>query len=450
MRDFSNHIQDIRACVTAARRAADPAHLVADHLAVDGDGVRVAEQRYTPQRIFLVASGKAAIAMATSAAQRLGEQLTTGIVISKPAEAPQLPSPLRYRQGSHPVPSQASVAATDAVRQLLHEATGQDLLLCLISGGTSALLTQPTLPLARWQALNQALLHAGCTINEINTIRQQFDDVKGGGLACWAAPAPCATLILSDVIGNNLAHIGSGPTAPTPDNSAGAMAILDRYALWDRLDAETAQAVRDALAQPVGRAGVDSAESASAPNTVHNTLIGDVGVAAAAVRDHAAQLGFDATILSQTLTGEARDIGAMAAARAVDTPPGRALIWGGESTVTVRGDGIGGRNQEIALAAAVSLDQREESGASRCVIASFATDAEDGPTPVAGAYVTADTVRDAAAIGLEAREMLDNNNSYPFFRACEQHANVSGGQLSAETGTNVNDILLILTYAPHI
>ncbi|MBK9613831.1 DUF4147 domain-containing protein [Candidatus Amarobacter glycogenicus] len=185
---FATFEQDVAALALAAVTAADPAALVSSQIAVSPGAVMVAGESYAPARILVVSVGKAAVAMAAAAAVILADTLTGGVVISKTTAVPDLPPPLRYFPGSHPLPSQLSLQATQAVYDLLADTQPDDLVLCLISGGASALLTRPVLPLAQWQALNDALLRSGCAINDVNTIRQQFDTVKGGGLAQWAAP----------------------------------------------------------------------------------------------------------------------------------------------------------------------------------------------------------------------------------------------------------------------
>jgi hydroxypyruvate reductase len=412
--------------VQAAIDAADPGQLLSKHISVDADELELGGRRYDPAAVLLVSVGKAAVAMARTAVQQLGPYLTRGIVISKAAEVTGLPTTLRHFQGSHPVPDERSLRATAAVREQLSGTAEDELVLCLISGGTSALLTEPALPLPHWQQLNQALLASGCTINEINTVRQLFDRVKGGGLAQWAAPAECVSLILSDVIGNCLEHIGSGPTVAVAKEPEAVRVILDEYQVWERLDEEAAALVKAHLNSSHSGQEVKAA-------TGHHLIIGDVSTATAAVARQTAEWGFETQVVSNTLTGEAREIGRMAVAQAKDLRPNQCLVWGGESTVTIRGNGRGGRNQELALAAAIALQDIPG-----CLVAAFSTDGEDGPTPVAGAVVSSETVADAKARGLDAAEFLANNDSYPFF---EQ---LGWGHLTAERGTNVNDILVVL------
>jgi hydroxypyruvate reductase len=274
--------------------------------------------------------------------------------------------------------------------------------------------------------LNEALLASGCPINDINTVRQLFDTVKGGGLAKWAAPAACLSLILSDVIGNRLENIGSGPTVIVNKESRTVRMILDGYAVWDWLDGETAEMVKARLQPPQPQQWQETA-----PN--YHVIIGDVSTATKAVARKTAEWGFRSTVVSNALTGEAREIGRMAAKKAKEMPPNSCLIWGGESVVTLRGNGRGGRNQEIALAAVTAIQDIPG-----CVLAAFSTDAEDGPTPVAGAFVTNKTAAQAAAKGLNPAEFLANNDSYTFFEK------LGVGHVTADTGTNVNDVLVVI------
>lgn len=435
---FSDHPAHIRWLADVARQAADPLRLT-------WRALRVAEGRLiTPagvfelarRRLFLVSVGKAAPAMAQAAALSLGPALTAGLVISKATRPPTLPPRLTYYAAGHPLPTAASLTAARAVARLLQSTTAQDMVLCLISGGTSALLSQPRLPLPAWQALNRALLAAGCPIQTINQVRQALDEVKGGGLAAWAAPATCLSLIISDVIGNDLAVVGSGPTVPWPRHPAAVWAALEAYQVWERLPAVVAAQVRQALPE------LPSAAPVSA-GPIHNHIIGDVGVAAQAVTRAAQQLGFDARLVSVQLTGEARQVGADLALRAQHEPPNSCLVYGGETTVTLnnQGEGYGGRNQELALAAAVALAGRPAG-----VVASFATDGDDGLPPpgapaVAGAWAAGTTVAQGAALGLSATRFLARQDSYTYFAA------LGRGHLWLPAGTNVNDITLALRYA---
>lgn len=419
MPHFDNYREHVMALVQAALSAADPSAAVARHLHRQRHILHIGNEQFDLRngRLFLVAVGKAASPMSQAALEIIGSDLYAGIGITKAPFILQASS-CRLLPGNHPVPGPDSVAATTAVRQMLNQTTKDDLVMCLISGGASALLTQPVLPLAEWQALNQQFLASGCAIQEFNTVRRQLDAAKGGGLARWAAPAPCVSLILSDVVGNPLSMIGSGPTVPGQDTLDDALAILADYGI------KLAKTPPRSPAPPLPRPPV-------------NLIVGDVAMAATAAAHAAAQLGFQTQILTTHLEGEAREAGKIAAAIARDLPPNNCAIMGGETTVTLRGNGQGGRNQETALAAAIAL-----AGEPQTAVASFATDGEDGPTQAAGAVVTGESVKDGRARQLNAQERLTNNDSHTYFRQLENHLIMTGS-----SGTNVNDLIIMIKYA---
>ncbi len=449
----------------AALSAANPAEAVRRFMHCDnrdlviGDLVHDLDQG----RVYLVSVGKAAAAMAEAAIGILGEDLNAAIVVCKkgslqPSSFILQPSTfsLSVLEGNHPVSGEDSIQATTAVIHMLAQSGVGDLVIFLISGGTSALLTLPVMPLSDWQQLTDALLASGCTINELNSVRRRLDRIKGGGLTQMAAPAHCISLILSDVIGNPLETIGSGPTTFLEEAPDAAAAILDRYEIETRLQPDVWGHIQQILQQPP-----TSAKAVDQRN--EHIIIGDVHRAATAALTRAMQLGFVTQLLTARLEGEAREVGRVAAAVAKDMPAGRCLILGGETTVTVKGDGLGGRNQELALAAAVALD-----GWQATVIASFATDGEDGPTAAAGAAVTGDTAKIGRLLGLDPVAYLDGNDSFHFFQRLDEgvsgqpsaaslQLSAIGGQMAEEafektllitgpTGTNVNDLLLLLTY----
>lgn len=434
---FAHHRQHVQGLIEAGLAAADPAAAVRRHLQLDGRRLTVGETAYDigKGRVYIVAAGKASLAMGSAAAEILGPTLAAGILIDKRAEDPasqqdasaRLPQNMRLFHAGHPVPDQASVSSTAEVIKLLAQTTPNDLVLCLISGGASALLTQPMLPLAQWRRLVDALLASGCTINELNAVRKRLDRVKGGGLARLAAPAACASLILSDVVGNPLDVIGSGPTVSNPDPPALAGDILVKYCLADRLAAGDWQAVQSQLANLAAAGGE--------LDNVNNVIVGDVRQSATAAVEAASHMGFEARLLTAYLEGEAREVARVVAALAKDASPGSCLVLGGETTVTLRGQGLGGRNQELALAAAIAID-----GWPDCVVASFATDGDDGPTDAAGGLVSGETMAVARELNLEAQGYLEDNDSYHFLQA-------TGALLTTgQTGTNVNDLIFVLRY----
>lgn len=451
MLHFADYRQHVDALVQAALVAADPAAAVKRHLKRDGRTLCVGPHAFDLDRgrVWLVGVGKAAVPMSMAAAEIIGADLAQGVVVTKKgmdgttavAVPADFPAYVTVLGGSHPVSDADSVRATQAVLEMLAQTTADDLVLCLISGGTSALLTQPRIDLAEWQALTATLLASGCTINELNAVRRRLDRVKGGGLARAAAPARCLSLILSDVVGNPLAAIGSGPTVLTDETPAQALDVLTRYDVASRLDTDAWQRIEKVLQEA-------TAEPETAPLRTEHVIVGDVRAAAMAALSRAVQLGFVTQLLTAQLEGEAREVGRVAAAIAKDAASARCLILGGETTVTLRGDGRGGRNQEVALAAAVALQ-----GWPNVVVASFASDGEDGPTPVAGAVVSGETATAARRYDLDPVAYLDRNDSHTFFARLDD-ARAEAEEEAAPrcliapgpTGTNVNDLLIILTY----
>lgn len=446
--DYRQHVDELYA---AALAAVEPRAAVRQALQRKGDMLQIADLSHDLRhgRVIVLSVGKAAQPMAAAAVEALKGVPFTAVVISKQAalqpgaEALAGHPAVQLLQGSHPVSGEDSVAATAVAVAAAREAGPQDLVLCLVSGGTSALLTQPRIPLSDWQTLTNALLASGCTIEELNTVRRQLDEVKGGGLARLAAPARCISLILSDVVGNPLEAIGSGPTIPTQESPGDALAILARLGLADKLPAATWARVQEGVA-----AGTPAA--ARPPASTEARIVGDVQRAALAALARAVQLGFVSQLLTTHLQGEAREVGRVAAALAMDAPPGRCLILGGETTVTVRGDGRGGRNLEVALAAALALE-----GQANKVVASVATDGEDGPTPAAGAVICGATAAAARRLDLSPEAYLARNDSHTFFQRLDTAVAAAPGTAAylapalvvvGSTGTNVNDLLFILTY----
>lgn len=443
--EYRRHVDEL---VSAAVLAADADAAVGRFLVRDGRALIVGREPDVERidldqgRVFLVASGKAAVPMARAALRVLGEDLAQGVIITKggngdPA-AEFAGSPITVYAGGHPVPDERSVTGTKAVLEMLSGLRREDAVLCLISGGTSALLTRPLLPLEDWRKLVELLLKSGCTINELNAVRRSIDRVKSGGLARAAGPATCYGLILSDVIGNPLSVIGSGPTVPEEELVVGAVHVLGRYDIARQLEREEWGRLALALNQ--------SRYLHKGPRpSVRNFIVGDVRDAAMAALVASIRLGFIGQLLTVHLDGQAREIGRLAAGIARDLPAGHCLIMGGETTVVVNGKGKGGRNQELALSAAVALERQP-----RAVVASFATDGEDGSTSAAGAAITGETARLARSYGLDPAAFLLDNDSYTFFDRLDE---MSRGRaephhiVSGPTGTNVNDLVVMLSYS---
>ena len=436
--------------LAAAIQAVDPAAAVARHLRREEDHLRVAGRAYrTFERVFLVGGGKAGAPMGRAAVEILGEKLAGGVLITKHGHAGGAAriGPVALLEAGHPLPDASGVAATRRMIDLLARTTPQDLVVCLISGGGSALMTQPVpgVSLADLRTLTDQLLACGATINEINTLRKHLDQVKGGGLARFAAPAAVITLILSDVVGNPLDVIASGPTVPDLGTFADAVGVLQKYALW--------QAVPAGIRQHLARGAAGEVPETPKPGDpifarVQNVLVGSNELAAQAAVQQAEQEGWRARILTTSLTGEAREAGQwlaqtarQAAERGEPLPPPACLIVGGETTVTLGASlaevGKGGRNQEMALAAVPGL-----AGVAETLLVTLATDGGDGPTDAAGAVVSGHTLARAQAAGLDPGDFLARHDAYHFFDPL--------GDLlrPGPTQTNVNDLAFVFLGVP--
>ncbi len=390
-------------------------------------------------RVRVVAFGKAAAAMAAAAVEALGARIAGGVAIVPAGQEGEVPAPLLAFGGGHPVPNEEGVAGAAAIEALAREARAEDHLLCLISGGGSALMTLPPegVGLADLQTTTDRLLRAGATIRELNAVRKHLDRLKGGRLAAAAAPASLTALVLSDVVGDPLDVIASGPASPDPTTFAEALAAVARHGVLDELPV----AVREHL--EAGARG-ERAESPGPDDPcfrrVRARVIGSNRLAVQAARAEADRRGYETLVLTTVLTGEAREAGAFLAAVAREaSESGRpvaapaCLLAAGETTVRVTGGGRGGRNQEVALGAA-----RRLGGGPPIVVLSLGTDGVDGPTDAAGAVGAADTLERAAGAGLDAEAALAENDAYPFFRALGDLV------IIGPTGTNVMDLQVVL------
>lgn len=416
--DFADHRSHLMGLFKVALLAADPAEALRRHW--DEAWLRGAE------RVFVVGGGKGGVAMGQAAVRLLGPRLTAGVLAVPVAPDPAQVESLLFIQAGHPKPNAGSLAAGEAIANLMAETTEHDLVLALISGGGSALLEKPVagLGLEQLQATSTALMRAGATITELNCVRKHLSQIKGGGLARLAAPARVETLILSDVVGDPLDVIASGPTVGDTTTVADALKILKRY-----LSEAEVGAIKDLLHEtpkpdePIFK-------------RVHNRLIGSNQLAREAAATAAQGLGFAVRLPDENLEGEARDWGFGLRERIARLPAGTALIYGGETTVTVRGQGLGGRNHELALAAALALEDTDR----KVAVLSAGTDGIDGLAPAAGAIATHETIARARAKGLRAEEYLANNDSYSFFAALDDCV------VTGPTGTNVNDLVIVLVY----
>ena len=448
--------------MAAALDAVEPGAAVRRYLRRDGQRLSIGERVYDLagyQRIFLVGAGKAGAPMAQAAAEALGERLAGGVIVVKEGHAgienaelrveksehdqsfSILNSQLSILEAGHPIPDQRGVEGARRMADLLAQTTEHDLVIALISGGGSALLTLPApgITLADMQALTGVLLACGASINEINTLRKHLDQLKGGGLARMAHPAALVTLILSDVVGNPLDVIASGPTVPDPTTFAEAYAILEHYAIAGQVPEPILARLRDGMA-----GAIEETPKPGDPrfDRVQNIVVGSNSQAADAALAAARAEGFNTLLLTTYLQGEAREVARMLAAiarelAATGQPISRpaCLIAGGETTVTLRRKGQGGRNQELALAAAADL-----AGLPDVALVALATDGGDGPTDAAGAVATGATIERARALGLDPAAHLARNDAYPFFAAL-------GDLLQpGPTQTNVNDLAFVFAF----
>lgn len=440
----------VLAVLQAALDAVAPGPAVAAALQRNGDRLTVGGTAYDLaqfDRVFLLGFGKAAVAMGLAAAHLLADRLAAGALITKYGHAEgaaALPAVVAVYEAGHPVPDQAGVDAAQQVAALAQAAGANDLVLCVVSGGGSALLTLPApdLTLADLQATTQALLRCGASIDEINTLRKHLEQLKGGQLARLASPATLISLVLSDVVGSPLDVIASGPTTPDSSTWAAAWEIVQRYDLAAALPQAVVQRLQ------AGLAGVqaDTPKADDPAFTRSQTqIVADNALAARAAQARATALGFHATVLTTYVEGEAREVakvvvalGRSVAAQGEPVTAPACLLLGGETTVHLTGTGRGGRNQELALAAALALARALEGD--RVVVAALATDGSDGPTDSAGGLADAGSVARGAAAGLDAAAHLANNDAYPFLTA-------SGDLLrTGPTQTNVNDLLAVFVF----
>jgi glycerate 2-kinase len=447
-RDLVGAIRD------AALAAVDPAEAVRRWVQREQDVLRIAARDYSLasfEHVWIAGGGKAAGPMAAALAERVGEQLSGGVIVTKYGHADAGPpaATIAVYEAGHPVPDEAGVRGARQLADVVRGAGPADLILCPISGGGSALMVLPVpgVTLSDLQMLTEQLLRSGATINELNAVRKHLSQIKGGGLARMATPATLVSLILSDVVGDPLDVIASGPTVPDPTTFQDAWAVLERYELIEsappsivgRLKAGN-EAARET------RGGKAPAETPKPGDPiferVQNVIVGSNRTAAQGALEKARELGFNPLLLTTYVEGEAREVAHVVAALAkeivrYDEPVARpaCLICGGETTVTVRGDGLGGRNQELALAAAPALE-----GWPDIVLLALATDGTDGPTDAAGAFVSGDTVARARQADLDPLSYLARNDSYHFFEKLGDLV------VTGPTQTNVNDLLFIFVF----
>lgn len=433
--------EEAKAIMAAALNAVDPYACVQSQLSLGKKALTINGEKICLEdidRIFLVGIGKASVPMAMAVLDEMSDLITKALAVTKDAKFLEMngyQGKLEIFLGGHPVPTADSVNATQKVLKAIPKLTERDLIITLISGGGSALFTDPVegITLSDLQATTSLLLKSGADIQEINTIRKHLDGVKGGRLAARWSPAQIQTLILSDVIGDDLDMIASGPTVADPTTFKDAWKIVEKYQLTDAIPLSVLNILKDGM---VGKIAETMKPAEFEWLKVDNHLVGTNSLAALAAKERAEELGFLSEVLTTTLTGTtdlaaetlAEVIKERIAERLQDTKP-NCLILGGETTVNVTGTGKGGRNQDLVMRMVPFLAERDN-----VLFISLATDGDDGPTDAAGAVADGQVYKE---LGLKIEEYIANNDAYEFLKqtGCLMK--------TGATGTNVNDLIFI-------
>lgn len=428
---------DAIAIFNAAVQAVQPQYLLPQHIQCSNESLRLGDREFSRDKIrnlYLIGAGKAAAAMAREAEIILGDFISEGIIVTKYDHGLPLQN-IRCLEAGHPLPDAAGVEAGIEITSLVGNAGENDMVIALISGGASSLLIDcvPGSTLAEVQQVFAALLSSGATIGEVNIVRKHLSPgIKGGQLARTAWPATLVSFILSDVPGDRLDHIASGPTVPDSSTFTEAWYILEKYELVNSLPRK----LFDWLQSGVQGLIADTPKPGDAIfEKTHSYLIGTNRIALQAAKAYAEELGYHSIILSDSLTGEARvkAVELLQEIAGYKRPRPACLLMGGETTVTIKGNGIGGRNQEFALAALCAMQNNHAA-----TILAAGTDGTDGPTPAAGAMIDAKSMEIAREKKLSPRRYLAENDSFSFFQQ------VGGHIITGPTHTNVMDVVVAL------
>ncbi|HUW51609.1 MAG TPA: HAD-IIB family hydrolase [Sulfuricella sp.] len=441
----SGEQKDLTDIFNAALAAVDPYRAVLDTARITDNCLSVADAAYRLDafnRIVVVGAGKATARMALAIEALLGERIAAGLVVVKQGHTAKL-GIVEQIEASHPVPNEAGVEGAQKILEMMRGADEKTLVVCLLSGGASALLVAPAagVTLQDKQEVTSLLLKAGASIGELNAVRKHLSAVKGGRLAQAAYPAQMVTMILSDVIGDRLDVIASGPTAADGASFADAWSVIEKYRLKEKIPLRVASHLQQGM---TGLAPETVKDGAPCLLATRNVIVGGIRRALAAAEEKSRQLGFAAEIVTAELQGEARDAASFLAQTARIAHAGlkaderRCLLSGGETTVTVKGTGKGGRNQELALAFALAIE-----GLEGITLLSAGTDGGDGPTDAAGAIVDGNTAARAHRLGIEPAAYLDDNDSYGFFHQFDALSGEHSHFMTGPTGTNVMDLQII-------
>ncbi len=438
--------QNLVSIFNAALAAADSYNAVLKAVNFEYNRLQVADAKYdlaSFERIIVVGAGKATARMALAVESLLGQKIAAGLIVVKDGHTAPL-AIIEQVEAAHPVPNQAGIAGAQRILDMVRGADEKTLVICLLSGGASALLVAPVegVTLQDKQEATRLLLNAGASIAELNAVRKHLSSVKGGRLAQAAWPAQLVTLIISDVIGDPLDVIGSGPTSPDNSTYTEARAVIAKFGLQQKLPPRVADYLQRGSA---GQMPETVKKNDPCLDKTQNVIIAGIRQALDAAKDMAVQLGYSVKTVSDTLQGEARDAAhilaqsARAELDAMQAKERRCLLCGGETTVTVRGNGKGGRNQEFALAFALEIE-----GWSGISLLSAGTDGTDGPTDAAGAVVDGSTASRARGLAIDPLRYLDHNDSYAFFQQFDATSGAHSHFKTGPTGTNVMDIQIVL------
>lgn len=433
--------QHAREIFQAALKAVDPVEAILRHVKQVDDGLQIGAHRFKFEdydRILVTGAGKAGAAMAKALEDLLGNRISDGVIVVKEGHGLPLQH-VRLHEAGHPVPDDRGIRGAEDVLSLVKAAGERDLVICVISGGGSALLVAPAegVTLADKQEVTRLLLACGADIHEINTVRKHLSRAKGGGLARLAYPATVVSLILSDVIGDDLNVIASGPAVPDTSTFADARDVFRKYDIWNQVP----ESVRKRFQRGVAGDIDDTPKAGDAVfQRCYFELVGTNIQALIAASKEARRKGYQSLILSSTVEGEAREVAKMfvaiakevrSSANPISAPA--CILCGGETTVTIQGEGKGGRNQEFALASAMIID-----GMENIVVLGGGTDGTDGPTDAAGAVADGSTITRARATNLDPLDHLRRNDSYHFFQPLGDLI------LTGPTRTNVSDVYMVL------
>ena len=434
--------RDVLHAMNAALAAADPTRIIRKNLKLTGSILYVGKLHYPLEdyrRIFVIGGGKASGYMAEEIEKLLGNRITRGLVII-PDYLRLTPRTrrIRYHPATHPIPTRKGVEGVLAMLRLVDDISRDDLVIVLVSGGGSALMPLPVegMNLNDEAKVTSLLLKSGASIEEINTVRKHLSQVKGGRLAERLYPATVLTLIISDVAGDKIDAIASGPTTPDPTTYRDVELVLRKYDLWFQIPENARRIITRGLS---GSIPETPKQKDKVFRRVQNVIVGNNRASCLAAASAMTKAGYRTQVLSIQITGEAREAGRIFGSIVKDIrenslpfAPPAALIAGGETTVTVRGKGKGGRNQELALAAAVKI-----SGLGGVVVGSFATDGIEGRTNAAGALADGSTITRSLKLRMDPDKCLRNNDSFQYFSKLKDLV------ITGPTGTNVNDIAVL-------